>query len=142
LLGFARPGDTVVVWRIDRLGRSLLGVLATVLELRDQDIIVQSIADRTDPATTTGRLMLDMPGTLAENKRELIVEPVKLGSMNPGRVDHLWPPGVAPEGDRREASARGGNPGSGEDCSTGCRPRRVEPGHLYRYQAQQPSNEM
>ena len=39
-LGFARPGDTVVVRRIDRLGRSLLDVLSTVHELRDRDIVV------------------------------------------------------------------------------------------------------
>ena len=40
LLGFAMPGDTVVVLRIDRLGRSLLDVLSTVHELRDRDIAV------------------------------------------------------------------------------------------------------
>ena len=66
LLGFARSGDTVVVWRIDRLGRSLLDVLSTVHELRDRGIAVQSISDRIDPATPTGRLMLNMLGTLAE----------------------------------------------------------------------------
>ena len=79
LLGFARPGDTVVVWRIDRLGRSLLDVLATVHELRDRNIAVQSISDGIDPATTTGRLMLNMLGTLAEYERELIVERVNAG---------------------------------------------------------------
>ena len=61
LLGFARPGDTVVVWRIDQLGRSPLDVH----ELRDRDIVVQSIFDGIDPATTTGRLMLNRHGNLA-----------------------------------------------------------------------------
>ena len=79
LLGFARPGDTIVVWRIDRLGRSLLDVLATVHELREKNIVVQSISDGIDPATTTGRLMLNMLGTLAEYERELIVERVNAG---------------------------------------------------------------
>ena len=79
LLGFARPGDTIVVWRIDRLGRSLLDVLATVHELREKNIAVQSISDGIDPATTTGRLMLNMLGTLAEYERELIVERVNAG---------------------------------------------------------------
>ena len=60
LLGFARPGDTWVL-RIDQLGRSLLDVH----ELRDRDIVVQSIFDGIDPATTTGRLMLNRHGTLA-----------------------------------------------------------------------------
>ena len=53
LLGFARPGDTIVVWRIDRLGRSLLDVLVTVHELREKNIAVQSISNGIDPATTT-----------------------------------------------------------------------------------------
>ena len=79
LLGFTRPGDTIVVWRIDRLGRSLLDVLATVHELREKNIAVQSISDGIDPATTTGRLMLNMLGTLAEYERELIVERVNAG---------------------------------------------------------------
>ena len=79
LLGFARPGDTVVVWRIDRLGRSLLDVLSTVHDLRDRGIAVQSISDGIDPATPTGRLMLNMLGTLAEYERELIVERVNAG---------------------------------------------------------------
>ena len=79
LVGFARPGDTIVVWRIDRLGRSLLDVLSTVHDLRDQNIAVQSISDGIDPSTPTGRLMLNMLGTLAEYERELIVERVNAG---------------------------------------------------------------
>ena len=79
LLGFARSGDTVVVWRIDRLGRSLLDVLSTVRELSDRGIAVRSISDGIDPSTPTGRLMLNMLGTLAEYERELIVERVNAG---------------------------------------------------------------
>ena len=90
LLGFARPGDTVVVWRIDRLGRSLLDVLATVHELREKNIAVQSISDGIDPATTTGRLMLNMLGTLAEYERELIVERVNAGLATPRKAGTVF----------------------------------------------------
>lgn len=79
LLEHAEPGDTVVVWRVDRLGRSLIDVLNTVNLLRDRGIHVRSISDGIDPTTSTGRLMLNMLATLAEHERELIVERVNAG---------------------------------------------------------------
>jgi DNA invertase Pin-like site-specific DNA recombinase len=79
LLFYAEEGDTVVVWRVDRLGRSLIDVLNTVTLLRDRGIHVRSISDGIDPATSTGRLMLNMLATLAEYERELIVERVNAG---------------------------------------------------------------
>ncbi|MDQ0078636.1 DNA invertase Pin-like site-specific DNA recombinase [Arthrobacter oryzae] len=79
LLEYAMEGDTVVVWRVDRLGRSLIDVLNTVTMLRDRGIHIRSISDGIDPATSTGRLMLNMLATLAEDERELIVERVNAG---------------------------------------------------------------
>lgn len=79
LLDYAEAGDTVVVWRVDRLGRSLIDVLNTVNLLRERGVQVRSIADGIDPATTTGRLMLNMLATLAEYERELIIERVNAG---------------------------------------------------------------
>lgn len=79
LLEHATSGDTIAVWRIDRLGRSLLDVLNTVAGLHEQGIQVRSISDGIDPATPTGRLMLNMLATLAEYERELIVERVRAG---------------------------------------------------------------
>jgi DNA invertase Pin-like site-specific DNA recombinase len=79
LLQFVRAEDTIVVWRIDRLGRSLLDVLATVADFRVRGIQVQSISDGIDPSTTSGRLLLHMLSTLAEYERELIIERVNAG---------------------------------------------------------------
>lgn len=79
LLEYAEEGDTVVVWRVDRLGRSLIDVLNTVNLLRERGVQVRSISDGIDPATSTGRLMLNMLATLAEYERELIVERVNAG---------------------------------------------------------------
>ena len=79
LLDHAEPGDTVVVWRIDRLGRSLIDVLNTVTLLREADVSLRSVSDGIDPATSSGRLMLHMLATLAEYERELIVERVNAG---------------------------------------------------------------
>lgn len=79
LLDYVEPGDTVVVWRIDRLGRSLIDVLNTVNLLRERGVQLRSVSDGIDPATTSGRLMLNMLATLAEYERELIVERVNAG---------------------------------------------------------------
>ncbi|MDQ0212205.1 recombinase family protein [Arthrobacter bambusae] len=79
LLEYAEAGDTVVVWRVDRLGRSLIDVLNTVNLLRERGVHVRSISDGIDPATSTGRMMLNMLATLAEYERELIVERVNAG---------------------------------------------------------------
>lgn len=79
LLAYAKPGDTVVVWRIDRLGRSLIDVLNTVNLLRESDVQLRSISDGIDPVTASGRLMLNMLATLAEYERELIIERVNAG---------------------------------------------------------------
>ena len=79
LLDYAKPGDTVVVWRVDRLGRSLIDVLNTAKLLRERDVQVKSISDGIDPSTTSGRLMLNMLATLAEYERELITERVNAG---------------------------------------------------------------
>jgi DNA invertase Pin-like site-specific DNA recombinase len=79
LLEYAEEGDTVDVWWVDRLGRSLIDVLNTVILLRDRGVHVRSISDGIDPATSTGRLMLNMLATLAGFERELIVERINAG---------------------------------------------------------------
>ena len=79
LMDYIEPGDTVVVWRIDRLGRSLVDVLNTVNLLRDKGVKIRSLSDGIDPETTSGRLMLGMLATLAEYERELITERVNAG---------------------------------------------------------------
>ena len=79
LLEYAEPGDTVVVWRIDRLGRSLMDVLNTVNLLRERGVKIRSVSDGIDPETSSGRMMLGMLATLAEYERELIIERVNAG---------------------------------------------------------------
>jgi DNA invertase Pin-like site-specific DNA recombinase len=51
LMSYAQNGDTIVGWRIDRLGPSLLDVLDTVNGLRDKGIMLRSVADGIDPDT-------------------------------------------------------------------------------------------
>lgn len=74
-----RPGSTLVLWRLDRLGRSLVDVVNTVDQLAAREIGVQSISDGISPSTTHGRLMLGLFATLAEYERGLIQERVQAG---------------------------------------------------------------
>jgi len=74
LLAYAREGDVVVVWRLDRLGRSLSHIVQTVADLRARGIHVRSITDGADSSTPTGRMMIGLLATLAEYERELINE--------------------------------------------------------------------
>lgn len=72
-------GDEIVVWRIDRIGRSMIDVITTVKDLLDRGIEVRSLSDSIDPSTREGRLMLHLMATFAEYERELIQERVQAG---------------------------------------------------------------
>lgn len=69
-----RDGDTVVVWRLDRLGRSLVNIINLVLELRARGVNIKGLNDGVDTSTSSGRLMLNIMASLAEYERELIRE--------------------------------------------------------------------
>jgi DNA invertase Pin-like site-specific DNA recombinase len=73
-LKFLTPGDTLVVWKLDRLGRSLRDLITILDELRAREIKFQSLTEAIDTATPTGRAMWQMIGVLAELERSLIVE--------------------------------------------------------------------
>jgi DNA invertase Pin-like site-specific DNA recombinase len=79
LLDYAREGDQIFVYRIDRLGRSLMDVLNTVQHILEEGIELHSIADGVNPSTKEGRLQLGLFATLAEYERELINERVRAG---------------------------------------------------------------
>ncbi|MFB2573027.1 recombinase family protein [Micrococcus sp. IITD107] len=74
-----RDGDELVVWRIDRIGRSMIDVITTVTALVERGVAVRSLADGIDPSTREGRLMLNLMATFAEYERELIQERVQAG---------------------------------------------------------------
>lgn len=67
-------GDTLVVWRLDRLGRSLFKLIELVDSLGRQDVEFHSLCENIDTATSGGRLMFHMMGALAEFERSLISE--------------------------------------------------------------------
>src|ERR671939_886888 len=67
-----RDGDTLVVWRLDRLGRSLKHLIETVTALKQQGIAFKSITENIDTSTATGQLVFHIFGALAEFERNLI----------------------------------------------------------------------
>jgi DNA invertase Pin-like site-specific DNA recombinase len=74
LLDYVRDGDTVVVWKLDRLGRNTLHILETVKVLTDRGVTLISTTDGIDSSTAVGRMMIGVLGSLAEYERELIKE--------------------------------------------------------------------
>jgi len=74
VLTILRSGDTLVVWRLDRLGRSLKHLIETVTKLQEQNIAFQSITENINTSTATGQLVFHFFGALAEFERNLIRE--------------------------------------------------------------------
>ena len=79
VLAMLRDGDTLVVWRLDRLGRSLKHLIATVTELGDRGVGFRSVQEKLDTTSAGGRLVFHIFGALAEFERELIQERTRAG---------------------------------------------------------------
>jgi DNA invertase Pin-like site-specific DNA recombinase len=78
-LAFARPGDTIVVWRLDRLGRSLAHLIETVKELQERGVHFRSLQEQLDTGTSGGKLVFHVFGALAEFERDLVRERTMAG---------------------------------------------------------------
>lgn len=79
-LAYLREGDTLVVWKIDRLGRSLAHLVQTVDQLRERGVAFRSLTDAgLDTTTRNGKLLFNLFATLAEFERDLIRERTKAG---------------------------------------------------------------
>jgi len=78
-LAYLRSGDTLVVWRLDRLGRSMKHLIDTVTLLEERGIGLQSLQESIDTTTSGGRLVFHIFGALAEFERNLIRERTQAG---------------------------------------------------------------
>src|SRR5687767_10100234 len=74
-----REGDTLVVWRLDRLGRSLKHLIDTIAHLDSQGIGFKSLTENIDTTTSGGKLIFHIFGALAEFERNLIKERTNAG---------------------------------------------------------------
>lgn len=74
-----RAGDTLVVWKLDRLGRSVKQLVDLVGELQSDGVQFRSLTDSIDTGTASGRFFFHVMASLAEMERELIVERTRAG---------------------------------------------------------------
>jgi DNA invertase Pin-like site-specific DNA recombinase len=74
-----RHFDTILVWRLDRLGRSLRHLVNTLADLESIGVAFVSMMDNLDLSTPSGRFMAQMLGALAQFEREIIVQRVRAG---------------------------------------------------------------
>lgn len=79
LLGELRKGDKLVVWKLDRLGRSLQDLITLVHEIQLKHAQFISLQDKLDTSSAQGRLMFNLFGSLAEFERDIIRERTKAG---------------------------------------------------------------
>jgi DNA invertase Pin-like site-specific DNA recombinase len=80
-LNYVRKGDTLVVWRLDRLGRSLPHLITTMTDLEERGIGFKSLTENIDTTTSGGKLIFHIFGALAEFERNLIRERTSAGLM-------------------------------------------------------------
>ena len=78
-LAYARPADTLVVWRLDRLGRNLKDLVQQVTGLQARGVHFVSLQERLDTTSAAGKLIFHLFASLAEFERDLIRERVQAG---------------------------------------------------------------
>jgi DNA invertase Pin-like site-specific DNA recombinase len=80
-----QAGDTLVVWKLDRLGRSLHDLITFLDDLKQRSIEFQSITEAINTGTPVGRVMWQIIGALAELERSMIIERTKAGVAAQGK---------------------------------------------------------
>src|SRR5208337_2976126 len=78
-LEYARSGDVIVVWKLDRLARSMKQLIETMEMLRERGIALESLTEKIDTASAQGKLVFGIFASLAEFERSLIREGVNAG---------------------------------------------------------------
>jgi DNA invertase Pin-like site-specific DNA recombinase len=99
VLDFVRPGDCLVVWKLDRLGRSLPHLLEIVNALRDKGVSFRSLTEQMDTTTPHGEFLFSVFGALAQYERALTRERVVAGLAAAKRRGRHGgrPPAIGPE---------------------------------------------
>lgn len=79
LINFIRKGDTLSVWRLDRIGRSTVGLIQFVTELNEKGIHFKSISENIDTSSASGKLIFQIFCVLAEHERNVLIERTNAG---------------------------------------------------------------
>jgi DNA invertase Pin-like site-specific DNA recombinase len=102
-LEFVRPGDVLVVWKLDRLGRSLSHLLSIVTMLKDKQVAFRSLTEGMDTTTASGELLFHVFGALAQHERALVQERVIAGLAAAKRRGRVGGRPAAIVGEKRDA---------------------------------------
>src|SRR3954449_10864473 len=101
-IAYVRAGDTLVVWKLDRMGRSLKDLISRITELNDRKIGFRSLTEQIDTTTSGGKLIFHIFGALAEFERDIIKERTQAGlaaartrGKRGGRRPNLKPQDIA-----------------------------------------------
>lgn len=105
-LEFVQPGDVLVVWKLDRLGRSLSHLLAIVNGLKEKQVAFRSLTEGMDTTTASGELLFHVFGALAQYERALIQERVVAGLHAAKRRGRTGGRPAAIVGEKQEAILR------------------------------------
>jgi DNA invertase Pin-like site-specific DNA recombinase len=88
-LDYAREGDTLVVWKLDRLGRSMKGLVDLANDLEQRKLNLLSLTDGIDTTTTAGRFFFNIMAALAVMERELMLERTRAGLESAKRAGRI-----------------------------------------------------
>lgn len=91
-LDYIRPGDTLVVWRLDRLGRTLGQLIVLMNTLHGRQIGFQSLIEAIDTTTAMGQFFFQITGAFAELERKLIRERTMAGLASRTSSRSVWRP--------------------------------------------------
>jgi len=130
---YLREGDTLIVWRLDRLGRNMRGIINTLHELTERGVTVRSLHDGVDTSTSTGRMVAGILMSIAEYERELVRERTALKLEHSRKSGRKFGRPVKLNADQAALARR--MKSTGETAATICRTLGIGRTTLYRYLA-------
>ena len=133
-LQYLRDGDTLVVWRLDRLGRNMRGIVNTLHELTERGVTVRSLHDGVDTSTSTGRMVAGILMSIAEYERELIRERTALKLEHARKSGRKFGRPAKLNADQAALARR--MKANGETAATICETLGIGRTTLYRYLAE------
>jgi len=133
-LQYLREGDTLIVWRLDRLGRNMRSIINTFHELTQRGVTVRSLHDGVDTSTSTGRMVGGILISIAEYERELVRERTALKLAHARKSGRKF--GRPAKLTAEEAALARRMKSNGETAATICRTLGIGKTTLYRYLAE------
>ena len=133
-LKYLREGDTLVVWRLDRLGRNMRSIVNPLPELTERGVTVRSLHDGVDTSTATGRMIAGVLSALSEYERELVRERTLLKLEHARKLGRVGGRPLKLNADQAALALR--MKANGETAATICGTLGVGRTTLYRYLAE------